>query len=1064
MGKSEKRKAPEPGTEQVFGNGTIMKVKVTNFMCHQNLEVEFGPRINFIVGENGSGKSAVLTALMVCLGTRKGAKERTDKGIKGFIREGSNFSKVEVTIRNVGMDAFERERNHGEFITVERNISLTSSNYKIRNQWGKEIGNSLSYLHRMTDHFNIDVDNPIVVMTQDSSRQFLHSGKDTDKYKFFVKATLIEDIQHKLAWVKEQVKEMDRLVAEKEAEMEPARNEVEKLQLEADSFARMDALRADVVEHRNRLAWAQVYEQETLLRQLENDLANLTGPITKQLEEHKIAQRAMLSECENTAGVVNDKLRAFDLACKELEERVGAAQEKSSDLGRAARQRDTKLKSLQNSIKSATDSKRALEESINTQRMTIEQQSQAQDATLRRVIDEAKQKLAAEQRDLNEASSNVRRVEQEMSTLTQRIRHLGASYDATKGRVEELRNQAKKLSQDKGDVLRRIHPNMPNLKRMVEQKKNLFDKPPIGPIGLHIKIKNSQWEKVVEEHIGGILGTFLVGSMRDRQTLDKLMRENNIRPDIITTNFNRERYPLPAEKIPSKSLTTMLDILDIDNDVVFNTMIDNSTIECIALVPDERQAKVLVRDPRQNVRQAYTKSRRIDFRGKSTGDHGFREGRQPRLVLDHKQALADLNLEVKHAEQEAISAKAKKDAEVAKEAKLKTEWDHATKFRREVNARLHRAKAAVEEAELNAKENIDDIPALDIDQLESELASINEKLEGKYMESSKTLTEAKASADQAYQKAKVEEDALRANLQEEITKGDALTKEQEAAYQTLQEAKDNCKFYDNKERELKEKIEQDKKVKEELQLAVSLELEEAKGVCDRETAQSYLGEGGKELPLEDVKKNYTLAKRRVEEEKKRHDRPQEDVLKSLKDAKNALKRLEDTVGNSRGPCNALKRGQKARQRMLTQTANELNKSVSHRFNHYLSKKGGAGRVKVDFSNAELELVINPSAADGAANKVKDIRSLSGGERSFCTLALTLGIGEQIESPFRAMDEFDVFMDAVNRKVSMDALIDFSRDYLNQDKQFLFITPQDISAVDASAPDIRVQKMKAARSS
>ena len=115
----------------------------------------------------------------------------------------------------------------------------------------------------------------------------------------------------------------------------------------------------------------------------------------------------------------------------------------------------------------------------------------------------------------------------------------------------------------------------------------------------------------------------------------------------------------------------MLDILDIDNDVVFNTMIDNSTIECIALVPDERQAKVLVRDPRQNVRQAYTKSRRIDFRGKSTGDHGFREGRQPRLVLDHKQALADLNLEVKHAEQEAISAKAKKDAEVAKEAKLK---------------------------------------------------------------------------------------------------------------------------------------------------------------------------------------------------------------------------------------------------------------------------------------------------------------------------------------------------------------------------------------------------------
>ena len=31
-------------------------------------------------------------------------------------------------------------------------------------------------LQRLLDHFNIDVDNPINVMTQDASRKFLHSG------------------------------------------------------------------------------------------------------------------------------------------------------------------------------------------------------------------------------------------------------------------------------------------------------------------------------------------------------------------------------------------------------------------------------------------------------------------------------------------------------------------------------------------------------------------------------------------------------------------------------------------------------------------------------------------------------------------------------------------------------------------------------------------------------------------------------------------------------------------------------------------------------------------------
>ena len=99
---------------------------------------------------------------------------------------------------------------------------------------------------------------------------------------------------------------------------------------------------------------------------------------------------------------------------------------------------------------------------------------------------------------------------------------------------------------------------------------------------------------------------------------------------------------------------------------------------------------------------------------------------------------------------------------------------------------------------------------------------------------------------------------------------------------------------------------------------------------------------------------------------------------------------------------------------------------------------------------------------GQQAKVKDTKSLSGGERSLSTLSFTLALGEATESPFTCMDEFDVFMDAVNRKVSMDNLIEFARDDLNCDKQFLFITPQDISAVCAADSDIKVQRMKAAR--
>lgn len=46
-------------------NGTIKKVEIINFMCHEHLVVDFSPDITFITGPNGSGKSAILTALQV---------------------------------------------------------------------------------------------------------------------------------------------------------------------------------------------------------------------------------------------------------------------------------------------------------------------------------------------------------------------------------------------------------------------------------------------------------------------------------------------------------------------------------------------------------------------------------------------------------------------------------------------------------------------------------------------------------------------------------------------------------------------------------------------------------------------------------------------------------------------------------------------------------------------------------------------------------------------------------------------------------------------------------------
>jgi len=73
-------------------NGIIEMVTCINFMCHEHLEIALGPLINFIIGQNGSGKSAVLTAITICLGGKASSTNR-GQSLKSFIKEGQEYVK-----------------------------------------------------------------------------------------------------------------------------------------------------------------------------------------------------------------------------------------------------------------------------------------------------------------------------------------------------------------------------------------------------------------------------------------------------------------------------------------------------------------------------------------------------------------------------------------------------------------------------------------------------------------------------------------------------------------------------------------------------------------------------------------------------------------------------------------------------------------------------------------------------------------------------------------------------------------------------------------------------------
>jgi chromosome segregation ATPase len=63
----------------------------------------------------------------------------------------------------------------------------------------------------------------------------------------------------------------------------------------------------------------------------------------------------------------------------------------------------------------------------------------------------------------------------------------------------------------------------------------------------------------------------------------------------------------------------------------------------------------------------------------------------------------------------------------------------------------------------------------------------------------------------------------------------------------------------------------------------------------------------------------------------------------------------------------------------------------------------------------------------------------GGERSYATVAFLLALGTWTASPFRAMDEYDMFLDRVHRRIATQTLLEFALE--ESHLQFVLLTQQ-----------------------
>ena len=117
----------------------------------------------------------------------------------------------------------------------------------------------------------------------------------------------------------------------------------------------------------------------------------------------------------------------------------------------------------------------------------------------------------------------------------------------------------------------------------------------------------------------------------------------------------------------------------------------------------------------------------------------------------------------------------------------------------------------------------------------------------------------------------------------------------------------------------------------------------------------------------------------------------------------------------------------------------LVKEVEPQFDAILSNVGGRGRIVLrnleDPERASIELHVG---FRGAEPVLLDAQTHSGGERIVGTLAFLLALQKYVKSPFRAVDEFDVHLDPLNRERMIKLLINVATSEART--QYIVITP------------------------
>ncbi|KAF7299373.1 p-loop containing nucleoside triphosphate hydrolase protein [Mycena indigotica] len=1029
--------------KNVFGSvaesGILEGIELKQFMCHQHLNVSFGPQMNFIIGHNGSGKSAVLTAITIALGGKTSSTGR-GTGIKSFIREGQSVAEVTLTLKNQGEEAYKPEQ-YGKSIVINRRFTKEGNgSWKIKTKEGRIISTRRDELTAICDHMNIQIDNPLTVLTQDSARQFLGASSARDKYKFFMRGTQLSQLWEEYTGCHTNLLATERILNQKKKAIPDLKESLEDAKTRVNEAMQARKMAATAKGLVIELAWSHVKakqselqtRQEKIVKQ-ERRLAQVDGKLGAAKDNlAKVNElKASLEAEHNAIGTPDDlqsQKREIQMKIRAKNDDIEGFRAEMKGMSREIEAVDAAIKNHLDQIATeeqrlAADTESARRE-IQNQRNEVEQQQEA-----------ARSELEQIRRDIQKNEVSLNQSKQSETSAGRRANDLQLEIR----QAEEAIQKCEKAEQDRYAV----YGN--DIQSVIKQigESQWYGQTPLGPLGLHVKLLQPDFGPLLRQQLSKQLTSFAITDPRDLPALRRILQSTKNAQTAVHI-FSPDIFDY-SEGEPPEGVLTVLRTLEFDDPHVLRILINKASIESRVLAHTRLEGQGILRELGQG--HAWTKDGFNLVRWSDGGESSVpSSGRQVNPML---LAAAQANVEIEQyiqqktrCEEERRNLQAELEKLTHQRNTLQRDLQNLKARERTTDERRHRAKMRLDElmTQLNTEDSI-------------QIGVLRDLLGRSQREKEDLVKQATAIAPKGNilneEKAKLT--AERDRIQHELDEFD--TTKQAVKDKIVQAAEERARVASEVQHWEKKTADETNKLHEMQAEAERAEMELIRWTSD---AQGFGERVETDLSPEVIERKLRSVKDALKDHERRQGATLEEAIAKANKAQDQLTLAARDLKQMNTLYKTLKSSLEARSDRWHQFRKYISVRCKHIFSWHISQRGYYGKVLFDHGKETLELrVQTDDQAATQGRREKDPRSLSGGEKSFATICLLLSLWESMSCPIRCLDEFDVFMDAVNRRISMSMLIDAANS--SDRKQYVLITPQDMNNI-TPGPSVRVQRM------